>query len=85
MRIVMVNPKIWKVNVIGIGTPPLQRIPGKTARRCFGALGVHNEPKLFYQRQRKMSIRADLSPLDKSSGFGIIKPQGHHDMRRPGS
>ena len=40
MRIVTVNPKIWKVNVIGIGTPPLQRIPGKTARRCVGALGV---------------------------------------------
>ena len=29
MRIVIVNPKIWKVNVIGIGTPPLQRIPEK--------------------------------------------------------
>ena len=44
MRIVIVNPKIWKVKVIGIGTPPLQRIPGKTARRCFGALGVQKEP-----------------------------------------
>ena len=44
MRIVTVNPKIWKVKVIGIGTPPLQRIPGKTARRCFGALGVQKEP-----------------------------------------
>ena len=60
MRIVTVNPKIWKVNVIGIGTPPLQRIPGKTARRCVGALGVQKEPKLFYQTSRKMSIHSDV-------------------------
>ena len=31
MRIVIGNPKIWKVKVIGIGTPPLQRIPEKKA------------------------------------------------------
>ena len=86
MRIVTVNPKIWKVNVIGIGTPPLQRIPGKTARRCVGALGVQKNHIYSTKQIEKCQFMSPLSPpLDKSQESAIIKPQGHHDMRRPGS
>ena len=76
MRIVIVNPKIWKVNVIGIGTPPLQRIPGKTARRCFGALGVQKEPYLFYQTGRKMSINGVCCAIGKRKAWHSIQQEG---------
>ena len=74
MRIVIVNPRIWKVKVIGIGTPPLQRIPGKNRPSlCWRPWGS-NEPRLFYQTSRKMSIHAPrFAPLDKSRVSGIIK------------
>ena len=76
MRIVTVNPKIWKVNVIGIGTPPLQRIPGKTARRCFGPLGVQKEPYLFYQTGRKMSINGVCCAIGKRKAWHSIQQEG---------
>jgi len=45
MRIVIVNPKIWKVKVIGIGTPPLQRIPEKKPPvAVLAPFGVQKEP-----------------------------------------
>ena len=73
MRIVTVNPKIWKVNVIGIGTPPLQRIPGKTARRCFGALwGSKRTLTILPDQSKNVNLRR-LCPLDKSKVSGIIK------------
>ena len=62
MRIVTVNPKIWKVNVIGIGTPPLQRIPGKTARRCVGALGVQKNHIYSTKQIEKCQFMSPLSP-----------------------
>ena len=42
---------------------PFTEDSGKTARRCFGALGVQKEPKLFYQTSRKMSIYAVCARL----------------------
>ena len=73
MRIVIVNPRIWKVNVIGIGTPPLQRIPEKTARRCFGALwGSKRTLTILPDQSKNVNLRR-LCPLDKSKVSGIIK------------
>ena len=63
MRIVIVNPRIWKVNVIGIGTPPLQRIPEKNRPSlCWRPWGS-KEPYSFYQTSRKMSIHAGFARL----------------------
>ena len=44
-------------------TPFTEDSGEKTARRCFGALGVQKEPKLFYQTSRKMSIYAVCARL----------------------
>ena len=56
MRIVTVNPKIWKVNVIGIGTPPFTEDSGENRPSlCWRPWGS-KEPYLFYQTNRKMSI-----------------------------
>ena len=72
MRIVIVNPRIWKVNVIGIGTP-------------FTEDSRENRPSLFWRpwgSKRTLTILPDqsknvnlrrLCPLDKSKVSGIIK------------
>ena len=73
MRIVIVNPRIWKVKVIGIGTP------------LYRGFRRKNRPSLFWRpwgSKRTLTILPDqsknvnlrrLCPLDKSKVSGIIK------------
>ena len=70
MRIVIVNPKIWKVKVIGIGTPPLQRIPEKKPPVA------QKEPYLFYQTGRKMSINGVCCAIGKRKAWHSIQQEG---------
>ena len=73
MRIVTVNPKIWKVNVIGIGTPPLQRIPGKKPPvAVLAPLGFKKTLTILPDQSKNVNLRR-LCPLDKSKVSGIIK------------
>ena len=73
MRIVTVNPKIWKVNVIGIGTPPLQRIPEKNRPSlCWRPWGSKRTLPILPDRSKNVNLRR-LCPLDKSKVYGIIK------------
>ena len=73
MRIVTVNPKIWKVNVIGIGTPPLQRIPEKKPPvAVLAPLGFKKTLTILPDQPKNVNLRR-LCPLDKSKVSGIIK------------
>ena len=70
MRIVIVNPRIWKVNVIGIGTPPFTEDSGENRPSlCWRPWGS-KEPYIFYQTNRNLSTKP---PLDKSGASAIIK------------
>ena len=57
--------------MIGIGTPPLQRIPEKTARRCFGALGVQKNLNYSTRPVEKCQSMAYAVPLAKEK-HGIL-------------
>ena len=48
----------------------------KTARRCFGALGVQKEPYLFYQTGRKMSINGVCCAIGKRKAWHSIQQEG---------
>ena len=69
MRIVIVNPKIWKVKVIGIGTPPFTEDSGENRPSLFWRPWGSQEPLLFYQTRHNLSIYT----LDKAPGCAIIK------------
>lgn len=57
--------------------PPFTEDSGeKTARRCFGALGVQKEPYLFYQTGRKMSINGVCCAIGKRKAWHSIQQEG---------
>ena len=72
MRIVTVNPKIWKVNVIGIGTPPLQRIPEKKPPvAVLAPLGFKKNHTYFTRPVEKCQSMVYAVPLAKEK-HGIL-------------
>ena len=57
-------------------TPFTEDSGEKTARRCFGALGVQKEPYLFYQTGRKMSINGVCCAIGKRKAWHSIQQEG---------
>ena len=75
MRIVTVSPKIWKVNVIGIGTPPFGGFRGQTALRAlFSVSGSSGFQRTSFSLSRPAgSVNCCRLPL-AGKAFGARLP-----------